>query len=94
MLNMQIAAMPTWKVTHRVVTSVRQCSHFSVYATNATGGSLRLEADSGVLSKFLGGASSVSSQVSVSGASGLNLTGTDGAISVGAHRRALCGAIT
>lgn len=90
-LGLRISEVPNWKSSYRVVTSVRRCLNFAVFATSSSGGSLRLAAAPEVLQAFTGGTSKLSSDISITGAGGLRLTGNAGALSVGVHKHALWG---
>lgn len=90
-LNLLIDGLERWKSNYRIVTSVRRCSHFALFVTNTKGGKLKLSAKLELLSAFLEGQCSLSNQIKVTGASGLSLIGSNGAVSIQAHKRTLWG---
>lgn len=90
-LNNSIARFDGWKSQHRIVTTVRRCKSYAVFATSEKGGALSFSAPNSILSRFQLGDAGVSGQLNIKGATGLNLRGSNGAVSVQLHRRALWG---
>ncbi|CUH81398.1 hypothetical protein [Tropicibacter naphthalenivorans] len=90
-LNDYIARFSNWKSTFRIVTTVRRCKSYAVFATSKRGGALCFSAPSPILNRFHLGDAGVSGQITINGATGLNLRGSNGAVSVQLHRRARWG---
>lgn len=90
-LNNCIAGFPGWTSNHRIVTTVRRCKSYAVFATSERGGALFFSAPSSILNRFHLGDAGLSGQLNIKGATGLNLRGSNGAVSVQLHRRARWG---
>ncbi len=90
-LNSVIDLFNDWHRDYRIVTTIRRCGKYTVHTTGSGGGTLKLQAEPGLISNFVGGNPKLMSQIKFTSASGLKMTGNNGAISIQAHKRALWG---